>query len=175
MIKSKSDLNYYIDEDRIASRRATNKAKLFGDECWKYQLALRKQEYYFNNLGIISRLFYFYYKFRLHKLSLLTGFSIPINAVGPGLYLPHRGTIIINPKTKIGKNCRIHVCVNIGEDINGNAPTIGDNVYFGPGVKAFGEIKIASHIKIGANAVVNKSFLEENVVIGGVPAKVLDK
>ena len=39
------------------------------------------------------------------------------------------------------------------------------------GAKIFGNITIADGIVIGANSVVNKSFLEPNITIAGVPAK----
>ncbi|HMP14590.1 MAG TPA: hypothetical protein PKD70_11975, partial [Saprospiraceae bacterium] len=48
-----------------------------------------------------------------------------------------------------------------------------NNVYIGPGAKIFGAIQIADNVAIGANAVVNKTFGESGVVIGGVPAKVI--
>lgn len=87
---------------------------------------------------------------------------------GPGLPLPHRGNIIVNPQTRIGENCRIHVCVNIGAH-HDKAPRIGNNVYIGPGAIIFGDIEIS----IGANATVNKSVLEPNCVVAGTPAKVI--
>ena len=55
------------------------------------------------------------------------------------------------------------------------APKIGNNVYIGPGAVLFGDIEIADNCWIGANAVVNKSFLESYSVIAGVPAKVIRK
>ena len=63
--------------------------------------------------------------------------------------------------------------VNIGTaaGVERRVPQIGNNVYIAPGVKIFGDIEIANGIAIGANAVVCKSFLEENVTIAGVPAK----
>lgn len=63
--------------------------------------------------------------------------------------------------------------VNIGADarMHDAAPTIGDNVYIGPGAKIFGKIQIADGIAIGANAVVNKSFFEQDISIAGVPAR----
>ena len=36
-----------------------------------------------------------------------------------------------------------------------------------------GDIKIADGIVVGAGAVVTKSFTENNVVLGGVPAKII--
>jgi serine O-acetyltransferase len=96
-----------------------------------------------------------------------------LNVFGPGLSIAHRGTIVINNATKIGANCRLHACVNIGTKAgyDNMAPKIGDNVYIGPGVKIFGNIEIADGIAIGANAVVNRSFIEPNITIAGVPAK----
>ncbi len=58
----------------------------------------------------------------------------------------------------------------IGE-VNGKAPQIGDNVYISPGAKLFGDIVIGDNVKIGANAVVNKSFPEGNCTLVGVPAR----
>lgn len=108
----------------------------------------------------------------MFALSLLLGFSIPPNVFGKGLSIAHRGTIVVNSHTRIGDNCRIHTCVNIGTmpGVSAAAPIIGNNVYIGPGVKIYGKISIASGIMIGANAVVNKSFDEENICIAGVPA-----
>ena len=44
-------------------------------------------------------------------------------------------------------------------------------MYIAPGAKIYGNIIIANNIAIGANAVVNKSFEEENILIAGNPAK----
>lgn len=105
-------------------------------------------------------------------MSIHLGFTIPINIFGPGLCIAHRGTIVINKETRIGENCRIHACTNIGTGRGGiSAPQIGNNVYIGPGAKIFGDITIADNIAIGANSVVNKSFFEKGISIAGVPAK----
>lgn len=105
-------------------------------------------------------------------MSVRLGFSIPINIFGPGLCIAHRGTIVINKNVRIGENCRIHACTNIGSNRNDSlAPKIGNNVYIGPGAKIFGDIIIADNIAIGANSVVNKSFYEIDISIAGVPAK----
>ena len=42
---------------------------------------------------------------------------------------------------------------------------------FGVGANIIGNVKIADGIIIGANSLVIKSFLEENIVIAGVPAR----
>jgi serine O-acetyltransferase len=115
-----------------------------------------------------------FYKYRLRKLGIRLGFSIPINVFGPGLSIPHIGTIIVNNNARVGANCRLHACVNIGASGGNNkAPQIGDNVYIGPSVVMFGDISIADNVTIGANATVNKSFEDSNIVIAGCPARIV--
>ena len=120
--------------------------------------------------GVIVRTIY---RWRLRNQSLKLGFSIPCNVFGPGLSIAHYGTFIVNENACIGSNCRLHACVNIGTvpGVENAAPIIGDNVYIAPGVKIYGKIKIANGCIIGANAVVNKSFEEENICIAGVPCR----
>ena len=106
------------------------------------------------------------------------GFTISPNVFGPGLSIGHPGTLTVNGVAKVGKNCRIHTCVFIATKagFSDKVPKIGDNVYIGPGAKIFGPIVIADNIAIGANSVVNKSFLEPGVTIAGIPArKISDK
>jgi len=112
-------------------------------------------------------------KYRYVRLSKKLGFSIPINVFGPGLSIAHYGSIVVNSGTRIGANCRLHVCVNFGTKAgeSESAPTLGDNCYIGPGAKIFGPIKIGDNTVIGANAVVNRSFPQGHCSIGGVPAK----
>lgn len=99
------------------------------------------------------------------------GFTIPRNVFGPGLSIAHWGSIVVHPDVRVGKNCRIHSAVNIGVH-NGNCPTLGNNVYIGPGAKLIGGIKIGDNVTIGANAVVNKD-VPSNVTVGGIPAKII--
>lgn len=111
-------------------------------------------------------------KYKYRNRSIKLGFSIPINTFGYGLSIAHYGTIVINHKVRIGNNCRIHCCVNIG-GTKDEVPTIGNNCYIGPGVKIFGKINVGDNVKIGANSVVNKSF-NDNCTIAGSPAKIIN-
>lgn len=101
------------------------------------------------------------------------GWDIPINTFGPGLKINHYGLIVVNGNARIGAFCDIHQGVNIGQHgaDQHDVPTIGDNVWIGPGAKIFGRITIASRCAIGANAVVNRSFTDEDISIAGIPAK----
>ena len=175
MIVSKDELIEYLAADKKALGRNRRKPAI-NDYIWKYQIYLRKCEYYSNHnksLNLLLKVKGLWCKFRRSALGVKCGFTIPINTIGKGLCLAHYGTIIVSEYASIGENCRIHAGVNIGADfrISDQAPCIGNNVYIGPGAKLFGAIKIADGVAIGANAVVNKSFLEENISIAGVPAK----
>lgn len=177
MIESRDDLRFYIFQDRRAlGFNNSLKWKIgqkftFRGKILKFQILLRKEEYYFNNNIKIIGLFY---RFRKERLGIKLGFEIPRNTFGYGLNITHTGMRIVNKNCKVGINCRIHSGVNIG-GTEEYAPQIGDNVYIGPGVKLYGDIYIADHIKIGANSVVNKSFLDSGVTIAGVPAKIVSK
>lgn len=171
MIESKQDLKYYLEQDRIALKRS--KHKIIKDKIWKFEILLRKSEYYCNCMPRILKKIGSLYKKRLYSLGLKCGgFSIPINCFGPGLSIAHYGPIVVNNSTKVGKNCRIHEGVTIGATgRSGQAAHIGDNCFIATGAKVIGDIKIGNDIAIGANAVVTKSFLEDGITLGGVPAK----
>jgi serine acetyltransferase len=165
-----------MQKDKIAQKRENSSLKIvyylgFGEQIWVFLSLLRKLEYIKNCKGglfwkIIFNFIYMIYT----RLSMRLGFSIPLNTLGAGASIIHRGTVVINKDARVGENSRIHVCTNIGA-FNGGAPKIGDGVYIGPGAKIFGDIEIADGIAIGANAVVNSSFLEKNISIGGIPSK----
>jgi serine O-acetyltransferase len=180
MIKNKDDYKRYLNADAIAmgldprSYKSLLKA-YYANPRWKFIKKLRQAEYYLNvKKGPVYKCFYYLLFYRYKKYAMKLGFTIPLNVCGEGLSLPHYGTIVISKEARIGKNCRIHVCVNIGASGGKKeAPQIGNNVYIGPGAKLFGDIKIGNDNYIGANAVVSKTFDVNGVIIGGVPAKVL--
>ena len=173
---NRSDLQYYLDADRISLGVVRSRPRIVGDDIWKYQRALRHYEYWLGRpkslLSLLPRIWWHY---RYHKLSIKLGFEIPPFVAGPGLSLAHRGPVIVNSHARIGRNCRIHSGVNIGAAAGGSdqAPIIGDNCYIGPGAKLFGRIEVLEGTAIGANAVVNKSFGEKNITLGGIPARVI--
>ena len=181
MINSLSDYRFYLEADKI-SLRIEEVIKHKNDlaiaerlEIWQFQRLLRKVEYH-QNCKCHQSLWKPYYKFLLSqfiRLSKKLNYSIPLNVFGPGLAIKHRGTIIVAATAKIGANCNLHACTNIGVAAGSphKVPTLGNNVYIAPGVKIFGDVEIANNVAIGANAVVNKSFLEPNIAIAGVPAK----
>lgn len=52
-------------------------------------------------------------------------------------------------------------------------PVIGDNCFICTGAKILGAVHLGNNVVVGANAVVVKSFLDDNVTIAGVPAKII--
>lgn len=173
MIHSKADYLAHLEADRVALDLEHSWRNWLVDDIWRFQRSLRRLEYLHNcDRNWLLRK---WAAFRFGRLSTRLGFSIPINVFGPGLSIAHRGTIVVNANARVGANCRLHVCVNIGAGAGagGQAPKIGDNCYIAPGVKIFGQIVIGNGTAIGANAVVNKSFPEGGVTLGGVPAKVI--
>lgn len=175
MIKTKENLLYYLEQDKINLRKQNQKKPNKFDIVWKYEIILRYHEYYFNKekKNIIDKLKLKHYS-KLHtKYTNMYTTSIPINVAGPGLSIAHMGAIYVNSKAKIGKNLRIQSSVVIGGEAKhpNKLPIIGDNVYIGTGAKILGAVKIADDVAIGANCVVCKDILEAGTTWAGVPAK----
>ena len=141
------------------------------DVLWRYVKCLRKVEYYEDTDNKFLSAFF---RIKLKRLTLKYAIHIPPHVFEKGLSIAHIGPVLVNGGSEIGANCRIHVGVSIGP-AGGNCPVIGNNVYIGPGAKIFGDIYIADDIKIGANAVVNKSCDIVGATLVGVPARAVIK
>ena len=66
-------------------------------------------------------------------------------------------------KNDSGENCNISHGVTLGiadRGKNEGGPTIGDNVYIGPGAKIIGNVTVGNYAAIGANAAVTKDIPE---------------
>ena len=95
---------------------------------------------------------------------MVTVFVLCIYLVGGG--------ILLNIK-KFGNYCGFNAGVLLGNiDSQGNRPMLGDYVAFAPGAKAFGKITIGNNVFVAPNAVVTKD-VPDNVIVGGIPAKIL--
>lgn len=171
MIQSREDYVYYRKRDGTWNGARS----LLKTGCFKFKVLLRKAEYYHNcKKSFLGRALAYIYSRRVLYYGRQLGFSIPLNVFGPGLSLPHTGTIVVNPAARIGADCRVHVCVNIGASGGSDsAPVIGDGAYIGPGAKIFGKITLGHRVAIGANAVVNKSFDGNGITLAGIPASLV--
>ncbi len=126
---------------------------------------------------IISYLIRFIYWFIDLIITTITGLQISPGAViGEGLYIPHRGTIVVNGNSKIGKHCTIFHEVTIGRggarDLFRGSACIGDYVYIGAGAKILGEVNVGNYVTIGANAVITKDIPSFCLVVGN-PSKII--
>lgn len=89
--------------------------------------------------------------------------------IGPRLFIQHGFATNISA-LKIGSDCWINQQVTIGYTFDKKPPTIGNGVRISAGAKVIGDIKIEDNVIIAANAAVVKD-IEENDIVGGVPAK----
>ncbi len=180
MIKTKQDLKECLKREKGIYLRGSKKNILISVlmqeqivQNWRFVKLLRKTEYYSNMKKSIYRdLMFLHFRRKKNKLGVKLGIEIYENTFDHGINIYHGGNIVVNRNSKIGKNCVLHGsnCIgNNGKDIK--CPTIGDNVILGVGAKVIGDIFIANNIKIGAGAVVTKSFYDEGITIVGIPAK----
>ena len=111
----------------------------------------------------------------------LTGIEIhPGAKIGKNLFIDHGMGVVIGETSEIGNNVTIYHMATLGgiaPSINSNNqrqvkrhPTLSDCVVVGSGAQILGPVKIGTHAKVGANAVVTKD-VPENAVMVGIPAK----
>lgn len=95
--------------------------------------------------------------------------------IGPGLYFPHTGGIVLGAE-RIGANATIYHGVTVGAaDLDvafteGKRPRLGDEVVVAAGAKVLGGLSVGDRAVIGANAVVVRDVAAGEVV-GGIPAR----
>ncbi len=167
-IEALSDLRSWVAEDLARYDRAPL-ATLLKEPQTRWQLRLRVAEYLINCghplLGAFAR-------WRLQATSVRLGYTIPPNVCGPGLKLPHWGTIVISANARVGRQVTIHPDTLIGE--RGGSPRIGDRVYVGAGAKAYGSIVVGDDAYLAPNCVVTRS-VEPGALMLGVPARARTK
>lgn len=139
----------------------------------RFMRNLRKEEYY--TFHRPNKLLKYYYQRKKNRLGRKLGFFIPAGCFDSGLKIYHYGSIIVNPKARIGKNCTIHgnCCIGSKGTLPDDSPVIGDHVDIGQNAQILGGITIANGVKIGASAVVTKSVTEPNVTVVGIPGKII--
>ena len=183
MITTKKQLKDYIEMDmsRYKKRRNWLCYFLFGDESYAIRRFLkiwRKTEFYYNTLdkrNPLSVLRFACFFFRYRRMQLHYKLFLPLNVVGPGLYIPHRmGGLIINA-LQVGRNFSISSgCIVGKKDCNENRPVIGDNVEMCIGSKIIGKVVVGNNSVIAPNSVVVKDIPSYDVV-SGIPAKSIRK
>ncbi|MDR3024429.1 serine acetyltransferase [Chryseobacterium sp.] len=123
-----------------------------------------------------SPLLNIFWRIVLRHYQIKYGFQIyPETQIGEGFYLGHWGSLVINPKTVIGKNCNIAQGVTIGQQNRGKnegSPIIGDEVWIGTNAVIVGAVTIGNNVLIVPNSYVNFDVPSNSVVIGN-PAKII--
>jgi len=183
MIKSKKDLEYYLSEDRkhYKSKPTWIDWLLKSDfyYIWNFLTALRWMEYRTNTArGFMGRIMLKYQTIRFYHLMHKTQMYIYPNVCGPGLYIPHKGYMLISSQGEIGMNCTIRpgtlIASNLGPGNNKLRKVIvGDNVEFSAGCKILCK-KIGNNVSVGPNAVVSKNVPDNSIVMGN-PADIVPK
>jgi serine O-acetyltransferase len=169
---NKQQFKEYITADTEARGQKLGLVGFMKDPITRFHWYLRSLEFLQGKKVYI--VLFILLKFLFLRLSQRLGFSIPVNTLGKGVYLPHWGTIVVNSKAFVGDYSVINVDVVIGRHPTDKhfVPEIGRSVYIAPGVKVFGGISIGDFSIIGANSVVTKTFQARQLLVG-IPAQSL--
>ncbi|ANF50430.1 serine acetyltransferase [Chryseobacterium glaciei] len=116
-----------------------------------------------------------FWRIVLRHYQIKYGYQIyPETEIGEGFYIGHWGSLVINPKAKIGKNCNIAQGVTIGQQNRGRFvgfPTIEDEVWIGTNAVIVGGVTVGRNVLIAPNAYVNFDVPADSVVVGN-PGKI---
>lgn len=173
MINNKSDLKDFLIYESKKYKRKNVKMPFFciteSQFLWKHMVLLRKTEYYINTKNKVMG---FIYKVLLKRYQNIHQIHIPVNSFDKGLKIMHLGPVLVNGKVKGGKDITLHINTTLAAGgTDDGTPILEDGVILGVGAVILGEVHLAKNIAVGANALVNKSFEDENISIAGVPAK----
>ena len=134
-----------------------------------YLKYLRLAEYYAGKSGLFNKLRFYRYYHKLNRYNLKLGYDIACGVFGYGLVLPHIGTKVVGGGNKIGNYAVLHTstCITAGNKV------IGDGLYLSAGAKLIKDIHLGNNVTVSVNSVVNRDFPEDNILLAGMPAKVV--
>ena len=107
VIQNKMDLKRYLTADKTQLGITRRFPRPFTDEIWKYEINLRKYEFWLNKQSAFSKVIVPFYKLKHHRLGIKLGIEISPNVVEQGLSIAHGGCIEINDHARVGRNLRI--------------------------------------------------------------------
>ena len=144
----------------------------FVQQGFRYTTVLRRAQAHRRGLP------YYWYRWRLLRLSRKTGFQIGYGAnVGAGLFIGHRGTVIVNGRATLGSNVNLSPGVVIGQENRGGrvgVPTIGSRVWVGANAVIVGNVRVGDDVLVAPNAYVNFDVPNHSIVIGN-PARIIHR
>lgn len=156
-----SDLKRYGFGEKVSFR---TKHELTG---YLFTRSMRYSKYYREN----KKWFRFaFWRATMIRLGNKFGYQISYATdIGKGIYIGHRGTVIVNGKARIGDNVNLSAGVTIGQTNRGKnkgVPCIGNNVWIGTNAIVVGGINIGDDVLIAPGAYVNFDVPSHSVVIG---------
>ena len=174
IIKTKKELKFVICADEIMNgwrKGFFNALKTFflPNNIRAFLKEMRMVSYYKHQKGLLNKLIYSFHYTKYRKLGLKLGFSIGYDTLGYGVVIPHYGTIVVGGSNRIGNYAVLHTSTCISD----NGKIIGDGLYLSTGAKITSKIKLGNNISIGANSLVNKNCEQDNVLLAGMPAKII--
>lgn len=114
-----------------------------------------------------------------HHKNIKTQSFLPILGHHPGCYIQGYNGIEVGINLRYGPNVHIisgsHDLNNYEAHTAGSPIVIGDNCWIGAGAIILPEVNLGNHVIVAAGSVVTKSFKEDDILIGGVPAKIIKK
>jgi len=159
-----------------ATGEVTGKAffkRLLKDPCFRFLFFFRKVQ---KTSKISPAGFFYHLLFRRYGIKY--GIQIPKTVViGKGFLMLHEGGIVINAQSIIGDNVTLLHGVTLGNTKRGKlqgTPTIGNNVYIGPGAVIVGKVRVGDHSLIAPNSYVNCDVPDHSIAIGN-PCQIISK
>lgn len=171
----------------------TSVKELINTDCHRYAgdgsfMIRMKQRYIqvgFHYTSVLRRaqmhphgLLHMWYRFCLLRISKKTGLQIGYGAtIGAGLFIGHRGIVIVNGQARLGSNINLSPGVVIGQENRGSragVPQLGNRVWVGSNAVIVGRIHIGNDVLIAPNAYVNFDVPDHSIVIGN-PARIIHR
>jgi serine O-acetyltransferase len=148
------------------------------NHAFRFTFWLRAGNHFVFRSGKLARIAYLICRVIREHYSIRFGYQVyEETQIGPGFYIGHVGSVVINPEARIGRNVNIAIGVTIGQANRGKragAPTIGDRVWVGTNAVVVGKITVGNGALIGPGAYVNFD-VPPNAVVVGNPGQVISE
>jgi acetyltransferase-like isoleucine patch superfamily enzyme len=97
----------------------------------------------------------------------------------PGVYIQAINGVVLERNSGVGPGVKIISANHNLEDYNVHDPAdpivIGEDTWLGANSVVLPGVRLGNHVYVAAGAVVTRSFPEDNVVLAGIPARVVKR